>query len=65
MPLARCKPGMRGFIILQGRPLLIVPGWVGALPVQALDGRYPFVEPFCLPLPPPEDEFVVFEENEE
>ena len=63
MPLARCKPGGHGMIVLMGRPLMVHGSWEGVVPPQAFDGRYSFIEPVILPLPPSEDEFIVVEEE--
>jgi hypothetical protein len=45
MPLARCKPGLRGLMVIFGVSQQIEEGWTGVVPKHFLDGRYSFLEP--------------------
>lgn len=61
MPLARCKPGLRGLMVIFGVSQQIEEGWTGVVPKHFLDGRYSFLEP--VPVEIEDEPFVIIEDE--
>jgi hypothetical protein len=62
MPFARCKPKMRGLMVIFGVLHQIDENWTGVVPKHFLDGRFPFLEPVSVEV---EDEpFFVIEDED-
>jgi hypothetical protein len=64
MPFARCKPKMRGLMVIFGVLHQIDENWTGVVPKHFLDGRFSFLEPVPVPVEVEDEPFVIIEDED-